>query len=145
MSMRICRSQPKPNESNNGISQKKSKQLGGSWGHTFWEKNLEFLDLSLYPWKFQKILLHPLEIPTLKTKTHGNSTWFFLSPLEIPLLFYFITGISTCSFFIQYPWKFHVFNHPCYLGFFWNSPITEQWLLYSVKNTIKACVPSYIL
>ena len=28
----------------------------------------------LYPWKFCKIVLHPLEIPRSKTKTHENAT-----------------------------------------------------------------------
>ena len=47
----------------------------------------------LNPWIFHKIVLDPLEIPRPKTKTHGNSTLFFLvtlgnsteiPPLEIP-------------------------------------------------------------
>ena len=39
----------------------------------------------LNPWIFHKIVLHPLKIARLKTKTHGNSTLFFLG----------------------HPWKFH--------------------------------------
>ena len=74
----------------------------------FWKQTpLEFLDLSLYtlleipektsfhPWQFCKIVCYPLEIPSSKTKNHGNSTWvFFWTPLEIPFL-----SISICSFF----------------------------------------------
>ena len=55
--------------------------------------------------KFSKILWHTLEIPRSKTKTHGNSTWFFLefrwkfhfcfySPLEFPYFFFNILGNS---------------------------------------------------
>ena len=38
--------------------------------------------MKFHPWKFQKIVLHPLEIPRPKNG-NGNSTWFFLSPLKI--------------------------------------------------------------
>ena len=38
-------------------------------------------------WKFCKIVWHPLEIPRLKTKIHGNYIWFFL----------------------EHPWKSHFF------------------------------------
>ena len=35
---------------------------------------LEILEkTSFHPWKFCKIVWHPLEIPRSKTKTHGNS------------------------------------------------------------------------
>ena len=63
----------------------------------FWKPPLEFLDLSLYPKKFQrkqahpgnffKVVWHPLEISRSKTKTDGNYTIFSCTPLEIPLLF----------------------------------------------------------
>ena len=33
---------------------------------------------TLRPWKFHRIVLQPLEIPKPKTKTHENSTRFFL-------------------------------------------------------------------
>ena len=76
----------------------RNREWGG--GYTFWKKTLEFLDLSLYFWKFWtkqsftfedsvKIVLHPLEIQRLKTKTHGNSAWFFLN----------------------HSWKFHFFSN----------------------------------
>ena len=102
-----------------------------------WKKFLDFLRLSLYPWKFWrkqsfipgnstifcytrwKFQCHP------KTKTYRNSLWIFLSPLEIPLLFYLNPVISPCSFYIQYHWQFCVLNTLCCLDFFWNGPITE--------------------
>ena len=70
----------------------------GGWGHTFLKKApgifkfvtlpLEICDkVVLHPWKFHKIVLHPLEFPRPKTKTLGNSTIFSWSPLKI-LLFY---------------------------------------------------------
>ena len=103
-----------------GYFRRKSKQGKLSEDVLFLEKSLDFLSLSLYP------LLHPLEIPVPSKnqypwKFHIN----FLSPLEIPLLFHLNPVISTCSFFIQYPSKFHVLNPPCCLDFFWNGPITE--------------------
>ena len=48
----------------------------------------------LHPWKFCKIVWHPLEIPRPKAKTHENSTSF----LDHPWKFYF---------FFNWPWKFH--------------------------------------
>ena len=71
-----------------GLFQKKSKRAG--LRTYFFEKDPQnFKNLLLYtwksqkkiklqPWKFYKIVLHPLEFPRSKTKTHGNSTWFFL-------------------------------------------------------------------
>ena len=43
----------------------------------------------LYPWKFNKIVLDPLEIPKPKTKTPGNFHIIFSlgQPLESPLCF----------------------------------------------------------
>ena len=38
----------------------------------------EIPDKKLHPWKFHKIVINPLEIPSPKTKTPGNSTLFFL-------------------------------------------------------------------
>ena len=70
------------------LSRKKSKH-GGIEGILFWKRPLEFLDLSLHPWKFHKIVLHPLQFPRPKIKAHGNLTWFFL----------------------DHPWKFHFFFH----------------------------------
>ena len=44
-------------------------------------KPLEIPDkMKLHPWKFYKIVLHPLKFPRLKTKTHGNSTFFYNNP-----------------------------------------------------------------
>ena len=149
MNMKVCRSQPKPNQLSNGIFQKKSRRLRTY----FFKKTLEFLGLSLYPWKFRrkqsftpenstKFCYTSWKFQRQKPRLVEIPHEFFLSPLEIPLLFYLTAGISTCSFFIQYPWKFHVLNPPSCLDFFWDSPITELCLRYSVKNTIEACVPS---
>ena len=62
-------------------------------------------------------------IPSLKTKTHGNSTWFFPDcPWKLnffknwPLAW----GISTCYFFI--PGNFMPLLLPSCIFFFWNSP-----------------------
>ena len=95
----------------------------GCWGHTFfWKRPLEFVDLSLYPWKFQ----------TKWSFTPGNSTkscythWIFQGqkprPMEIPpyffldhawkFHFFFIDSWSFQILFFQSPWKFHVLTSP---------------------------------
>ena len=113
-----------------GYSRKKIKQ--GGW-RLFWKLPgifhfftlpLEIPDkIKLYPRKFHKIALDPLEI-SKKSR-----------PLEIPLYFYLVTVENSTSFLIN-PWKFHMLSvipleipisstppHPC-LFFFWNSPIS---------------------
>ena len=88
-----------------GYSRKKFRQ--GWLKHTFFKKSLEFLGLSLYPWKFWR-----KQSFTLRnfTKSYYNP-WEFEdqkpSPMEIPhdcfLIrwkldsFYLIPGISICS------------------------------------------------
>ena len=92
-----------------GYSRKKTKQGGGVVGDIlFWTAPGIFhfftlpLEISektkLHPWKFHKIVLHPLEIPRPKTKTTGNSSLFFLGH---PWKFHFVLtpGNSTCYFF----------------------------------------------
>ena len=72
------------------------------------------LEISMGPWEFQ-------------TKTHGNSTIFSLSPLEIPLLLVYkrpLWEFLHAPSFLKYPWtlgKFHVLNHPPLFVFFSNS------------------------
>ena len=150
--MRVCRSHPKPNQSSNGLFQKKIQAGEVEWGRTFFRKiprlfkfvtlPLEILEeTKLCPWKFCKLLLHPLEIPVPSKnqypwKFHIN----FLSPLEIPLLFHLNPVISTCSIFIQYPSKFHVLNPPCCLDFFWNGPITELCVVVIQSEILLRCV-----
>ena len=58
------------------------------WGYTFLKNPMEFLDLSLYTWKFQRkqAFSTPWKFCKIvwkskwlsKIKTLGNSTWFFL-------------------------------------------------------------------
>ena len=49
------------------------------WKFSFVILPQEFPDkIKLTPLEFPDILLHPLEIPSAISKTHGNSTWFFL-------------------------------------------------------------------
>ena len=107
-----------------GYSRKKFKQGSRRGLEDILEKALEFLGLSLYFWKmwipekkrvhlrkFCKIVVRSfcgLEISTRpKTKTHGDSTWFFLDHL--------ITPRNSPSFLID-PWNFlmpfHFFNIP---------------------------------
>ena len=83
---------------------------------------------SFHPWKFCKIVCHPLEIPRSKTKTQEN----------FPLVFLYKTPINSTSFligpwdfhvpFLQYPWSGNSMYStlgPC-LDFFWNSPSLEM-------------------
>ena len=60
---------------------------------------LEILDKTrLYRWKFHRIVLHPFETPRPKTKTHGNSTWFFLDHLWTFHFFSFFFPTHFCIF-----------------------------------------------
>ena len=107
-----------------GYSRKKFKEGSRRGLEDIFEKTLGFLGLSLYLWKLwiqQKKRVNPrkfceimvysffgLEISTRpKTKTDGNSTWFFLDQL--------ITPRNSTSFLID-PWNFlmlvHFFNIP---------------------------------
>ena len=135
---------PSPEIENKLFQQKKSKQLR-FWEHTFLKKTLEFLDLLLYPLKFSRenkasspessqnfvIWWHPLEIPMPKTKTHGNSSWFFLDhPWKFPTSFLIDPpGISTSSFF-NIPLEIPCPQPPCPVWIFSgiNSPILLWWL-----------------
>ena len=79
-----------------GLFQKKSKQGERRGGHAFFKKTppvtlaLEISDKTKHqPWKFHKIMLHPLEVLRKNTKTHGISTRFLL----------------------DHPWKFHFSFH----------------------------------
>ena len=90
---------------------------------------LEILEkASFHPWKFRKIVCHPLEIPRSITKTQENFTIVFL--YKIP--------INSTSFLIG-PWDFHVpfLQNPwsgnsmystrdSWLDFSWNSPSLEM-------------------
>ena len=107
-----------------GIPEKNPNRDSHQGMEDIFEKTLEFLSLSFYLWKlwipekkransrkFCKIMVHSffgLEISTRpKTKTDGNSTWFFLDQL--------ITPRNSTSFLIE-PWNFlmlfHFFNIP---------------------------------
>ena len=106
-----------------GLFQKKIRGSRRGLDYIF-EKTMEFLGLSLYLWKlwipekkrlrprkFLEIVVHSffgMKISTrLKTKTHGNYTWFFLDQL--------ITPRNSTSLLID-PWNFlmlfHLFNIP---------------------------------
>ena len=116
-----------------GYSRKKTKQGGGVVGDIlFWTAPGIFhfftlpLEISektkLHPWKFHKIVWHPLEIPRPKTKTTGNSSLFFLGH---PWKFHFVLtpGNSTCYFFDTLENSISSAPLPCFF-FFWNSPWT---------------------
>ena len=94
----------------------------------FFEKNLgisRFLTVplklanksELHPWKFCKIVLHPLEILRSKTKTN-----------EIPHDFFLITPGNYTLFLIN-PWKFRML----FLGYPGNSisSTTPVWFFFS--------------
>ena len=95
-----------------GYSKKIPKQGGGRgdgvWGNTLLKSHpgiLRFVVLpleilgktSFHPWKFCKIVWHPLKIPRTKAKSHGNSIWDFL---EDSWKFHF---------FLIDPWNFSMF------------------------------------
>ena len=103
-----------------GYSRKKFRQ--GWLKYTFFKKSLEFLGLSLYPWKFWR----------KQSFTSGNSTklyynpWEFQDqkarPMEIPHDCFLIRW-KLHSFLLD-PWNFHMlFNTPgnsmsSFFGFF---------------------------
>ena len=103
-----------------GYSRKKFRQ--GWLKHTFFKNSLEFLGLSLYPWKFWR----------KQSFTSGNSTklyynpWEFQDqkarPMEIPHDCFLIRW-KLHSFLLD-PWNFHMlFNTPgnsmsSFFGFF---------------------------
>ena len=116
-----------------GYSRKKSK-LGGGWGYTFLKTPLEFLDLSFYPYKFQRNKLSPLKI-----LQNFVTPWKF--QVQKPRSIEIYTWI-----FCEHPWKFHFFFNwpqefahvfssvpleiPCRQPlsppvFFWNSPMHQ--------------------
>ena len=86
---------------------------------------LEFSIFLLYLWKtpdktklnlwiFHKLVSDPLEIPRPKTKTHGNSTLFFLG---YPWNFtsFLINLWNFHMLFLWYPWKFHILDPPVWI------------------------------
>ena len=99
----------------------------GGWGCTSLKSPTEFLDLPCYPW--------PMEIPNeFFLNTPGNPTSFLIDPWNFDMLF------------LQYPWIFHVLNHPqppC-LDFFWNSPFIDpvfkcfaySWFVQNSQGTV---------
>ena len=127
----------------------KSKQ-GGLRTYFLKKKHLDLWGLSLYPWQFWtkqnllypwkscKTVLHPLEIPRSKAKTHESATWFLDHPYKFrfsPRKFWtkqsfaLANSVKLCytlwstleiallfqltprilnMIFLQYPRKFHV-------------------------------------
>ena len=75
--------------------------------------SLEVLEKAkLHFWIFHIVVWHPLEIPRWKTKTDGNTTWFFLDHCwKFHFFFNWLPGTSKCSSFCT-SGKFHVFNPP---------------------------------
>ena len=64
----------------------------------FWKRPLEFLDLSLYPWKFQTKWRFTPGNSTKSCYTHWNFQGQKPRPMEIPHYF-----------FLDHAWKFHFF------------------------------------
>ena len=105
MNMRVCTG-PNQSQTNQAMGySRKNPNRGGGLRTYFFEKTsgiFRFVTLSLeipdktklHPWKFHKTVLHPLKIPRPKTKTHGESTLFFLyHPWK-------------CHFFLNWPLEF---------------------------------------
>ena len=95
-----------------GYSRNKSKE-GGWRTHLFWERSLEFLDLSLYSWKFQTKRSFITGNFTKLCYTHWNYQTQKPSPMEITHDFFLINPGNSTSSFID-PWNFHsqFFNTP---------------------------------
>ena len=75
-----------PQFSINGLFQKKNKNKW-DWGNTFFKTPTGIFRFFILPLEIaEKTKLHPSELLRPKTKSPGNSIWFFLSwpPLKIP-------------------------------------------------------------
>ena len=115
-----------------GLFQKKSKQ--GGLRMYFSEKPHRIFRFPCYPW--------PMEIPNeFLLNTPGNPTSFLIDPWNFDMLF------------LQYPWIFHVLNHPeppC-LDFFWNSPFIDlvfkcfaySWFVQNSQGTVHVISASW--
>ena len=118
-------------------------QTGGVEDILFWKRFLEFLDLSLYPWKFQTKWNFIPENSNKSCHTHWNFQSQKPRPMEFPHYF-----------FLDHAWEFHFFFYrlldfpdsifsvpleiscphpppsPTVFFFFWNSP----WCVNSLTN-----------
>lgn len=118
------------------------------WGYTFLKRKpwiFKFVPLTLelidkrkfYPWKIWKSVSHCLEVPRLKTKAHGNSTWFLLDhPCKFHVFFNWSLAFGHKNF--SYPWEFHILKPPAWI-FLCNSPLEFIYLsiyLFSINICI---------
>ena len=93
---------------------RKHSPWGGSWKSVI--SNIKILKNGASPLEFPKLVLHLLGIPVPISKTHGNSTWFFLGH---PCKFLFLAAPGISTFCLEIPCPF----------FFWNSLFTQlHWL-----------------
>ena len=107
-------------------------QIGwGKENNTFLKKILDILDLSFYSWKilrrhnftfgypFSQSCVASLEIPVRRTKTYGNSTWFFLDHCwKFHIFFNWPLEFLHALFLIT--WKFHV--------------LKTRWIFYGIAK-----------
>ena len=103
-------------------------QTRGNWNFKCVLLHLEILEkTSFHPWKFCKIVWHPVEVARSKTKTHGNSTWVFLEHLWN--IHYHTLSPMTLEVPCPQP--------PC-LEFFWNS-LFEVVFILSFAFAVLCC------
>ena len=107
-------------------------QTGGAEDILSWKRPLEFLDLSLFPWKFQTNWSFTPGNSTKSCYTHWNFQGQSQDPWKFNTISFLITPGYSTSFFIdpgsshilffQFSWKFHALNAPSPLFvFFWNN------------------------
>ena len=107
-------------------------QTGGAEDILSWKRSLEFLDLSLFPWKFQTNWSFTPGNSTKSCYTHWNFQGQKPRPMEIQHYFFFDHAWIFHFFFywprefpilfFQFSWKFHALNAPSPLFvFFWNN------------------------
>ena len=100
-------------------------QTGGVEDILFWKRPLEFLDLSLYSWKFKTKWSFT---PTGISKAKNQDPWKFHT-----IFFLIMPGNSTSFFIDSWSFRFYFFNSPGNVlkpfsppphtvCFFWNSP-----------------------
>ena len=93
----------------------------------------------------QNCVTTPSEILRPKTKTHGNSTWFFLDHPGNSILQTMLFLIKPGKFhqlFLQYPWKFHILlENICHKTTYTqeieliNSDVSERETITNIKNS----------
>ena len=119
-----------------GLFQKKSKEGGRGFEHIilFSKSLLQFLDLSLYPFKNSgENKLSPLEIlQNCVTPFNPRSK---LRPMEI-LHYFFLKTLDNSTSFLIDPWHFHMFFLQYRIPLEISCPCNPVWIFSEIENSL---------